>query len=103
MTYSASEPIVGIDGSDMREGREEFEKAEFLVRHYGLDARNDQILSAVLDDIYEHGYEKVDDALKKASMSSNRGISVNYYRAILAGKRSQKPGEQEQGEIWLNE
>lgn len=61
------------------------QQAEQLIRRYKLPC-TEVVLEALLEDGQKYGFEKVEDALKKASLSDNRqGLSVNFYRAVLTG------------------
>lgn len=61
------------------------QQAEQLIRRYKLPCTG-VVLEALLEDGQKHGWGKVEEALKKASMSDSRqGLSVNFYRAVLSG------------------
>lgn len=82
------EAIIGIDGSDLSGVSADYDKAAALVSEYRLPD-SDQSREAIVLDAAEHGWEKVEAALKEAALGNSRAmLSVNFYRAILknAGK-----------------
>lgn len=79
----AEEPIVGIDGTDLREAMADYDRAGELVSRYKLPD-TDQSREAILTDATAHGWEKVEKALKDAANGNSRAmLSVNFYRAVL--------------------
>lgn len=81
-------PIIGIDGTDLSAAIADYDRAGEVVTRYRLPD-TDQSREAVLLDAKDHGWEKVEAALKEASLGNSRAmLSVNFYRAILknAGK-----------------
>lgn len=86
----------GIDGSDMTQAMRDNEAAQRLVAQYmptgrqpiEFDPRTGEV--AIL--IAEHGADRVEEALKKAVSSDNRGgVSVSFLKAILTNKGGGKP------------
>ena len=90
---SAPAPACGEDGDDaLTEQIASVQRASALIRRYGL-TDNDATLEALLQDAERVGFDALEDALKRASVSDNRGgVSVNYYRAILrdGGRRTEE-------------
>lgn len=76
--------VIAFDGSDLTQDIENRAEAERLIKRYGLPDR-ETTFCALLDDFAKHGQEKVRKALEEAALSDKQGgISVNYYRAVLA-------------------
>lgn len=68
------------------------QRASALIRRYGL-TDSDATLEALLEDAERVGFDALEEALNRASVSDNRGgVSVNYYRAILrdGGQRKEE-------------
>ena len=75
----------GDDGSELTELIENQRRAERLMSRFGL-TDNEVTLEALLEDAERTSWQSLEEALKKASESDNRGgISVRFYRAILNG------------------
>lgn len=86
------EPIIGIDGSDLSEAMEDYDRAGGLVSEYRLPD-SDQSREAVLMDAGVYGWEKVEAALKEAALGNSRAmLSVNFYRAVLKNAGKAKGG-----------
>ena len=89
----APAPARGEDGDDdLTEQIGNVQRASALIRRYGL-TDSDATLEALLTDAERVGFDALEDALKRASVSDNRGgVSVNYYRAILrdGGQRKEE-------------
>ena len=89
----APAPARGEDGDDdLTEQIGNVQRASSLIRRYGL-TDSDATLEALLTDAERVGFDALEDALKRASVSDNRGgVSVNYYRSILrdGGQRKEE-------------
>lgn len=82
-------PPADDDGTDLSAQIGNVQRASALIRRYGL-TDSDATLEALLTDAERVGFDALEDALKRASVSDKRGgISVNYYRAILKGGKQQ--------------
>lgn len=94
----AAAAVIGIDGSDLREDIARQQVADGLILRYRL-GRDDRTREALLHDLTEYGETRIREVLDKAADSNTRGqISINYWRAILAGKARDKPGEYQKRE-----
>lgn len=93
---SASQPpenIFGFDGRDLSAEMEASRTAQALIRRYGL-ADTEATFAALMEDIGTRGLDAVRSALEDAAASDNRGgISVRYYRAILANQGRARPAQ----------
>lgn len=93
--------VVGFDGTDMADAIAMNRVAQRLVAQYLPGNPNtpldlDPRVADVAADIAKYGASKVEDALKTAKESDNRGgASIRFYRAILTdtGQRRQKGGD----------
>lgn len=84
-TAAAAEPVDAIDGSDLTETIAVHQEAERLIKLFGLP-HTETALTAILDDIDEHGLSVVEQALHDASLSDSRGgLSIRFYRTKLPG------------------
>ena len=82
-TAAAAEPVDAIDGSDLTEEIAAHQEAERLIKRFGLP-NTETALTAILDDIAEHGMPAVEQALHDASLSDARGgLSIRFYRTKL--------------------
>lgn len=91
-------PVTGFDGADLSAEMEANRQAQAFIRRYGL-ADTEATLAALMEDIGARGLDAVRDALDDAAASDNRGgISVRYYRAILANHGKARP-TQKQGAV----
>lgn len=81
--HDASAPIIGFDGTDLTEDMENCARADELVQRYKLPD-TDQSREALLEDAAQRGWDDVEAALKRASLSNTRQmVSVNFYRRFL--------------------
>lgn len=88
----APAPACGEDGDELLSQIGNVQRASALIRRYGL-TDNDATLEALLEDAERVGFDALEEALNRASVSDKRGgISVNYYRAILrdGGRRTEE-------------
>lgn len=89
----APAPACGEDGDDALMAQiASVQRASALIRRYGL-TDSDATLEALLEDEERVGFDALEEALNRASVSDNRGgVSVNYYRAILrdGGQRKEE-------------
>ena len=84
-TAAAAEPVDAIDGADLTEEIAMHAEAERLIKRFGLP-NTETALTALLDDIAEHGLGTVEQALHDASLSDSRGgLSIRFYRTKLPG------------------
>lgn len=84
-------PADADGNAGMPERIEAHRRAEALIRRYSLPD-SDVSLQAVLEDAERVGFDRLEDALRRAAQSNSRPmLSVNYYRAILAGKGAAAP------------
>lgn len=84
-------PVTGFDGVDLSAEIEANRQAQAFIRRYGL-ADTEVTLAALMEDIGTRGLDAVRSALEDAAASDNRGgISVRYYRAILANHGKARP------------
>ena len=83
--------VTGFDGADLSAEMEANRQAQAFIRRYGL-ADTEATLAALMEDIGARGLDAVRAALDDAAASDNRGgISVRYYRAILANHGKARP------------
>lgn len=89
----APAPACGEDGDDALMAQiASVQRASALIRRYGL-TDSDATLESLLQDAERVGFDALEEALHRASVSDNRGgVSVNYYRAILrdGGQRKEE-------------
>ena len=84
-------PVTAFDGTDLSAELEANRQAQALIRRYGL-ADAEATFCALMEDIGTRGIDAVRSALEDAARSDNRGgISVRYYRAILANQGKARP------------
>lgn len=84
-------PVVAFDGTDLSAELEANRQAQALICRYGL-ADTEATFCALMEDIGTRGIDAVRAALEDAARSDNRGgISVRYYRAILANQGKARP------------
>lgn len=84
-------------GDDLTEQIANHRRADDLIRRYRLPD-TDMSREALLDDAERIGFDRLEDALRQASLSNNRqGLSVNFYRAVLNSSGRQR-GEVEEYE-----
>lgn len=77
--------------SEMQTLRENHQRAEQLIRRFGLPD-NDPTLEAVLEDAEAHGWDKLEAALQTAALHNSRQkISVVFYRSILTAEPRREP------------
>ena len=68
------------------------QRADDLIRRYKLPD-SDMSREALLEDAEKVGFDRLEEALKQASLSNNRqGLSVNFYRSVLNGSGTQNGG-----------
>ena len=85
VSVKASEPVEAFDGSDLSGQVANLQRADGLIRRYGL-SDCDTTREALLEDAERVGWEKLEAALEKAAASNSRpGVSINFYRAVLNG------------------
>lgn len=92
--------ILAFDGSDLSQASADNEQAQRLVARYMPAGRTpvefDPRVADISDLIAQYGLKKVEDTMKEAMRSDNRGgISVNFIKAILenkGGKSRAAPG-----------
>lgn len=90
--------VTGFDGADLSAEMEANRQAQAFIRRYGL-ADTEATLAALMEDIGSRGIDAVRAALDDAAASDTRGgISVRYYRAILANQGKARP-TQTQGAV----
>ena len=78
------------DEFDLSSQIEAHQRADDLIRRYRLPD-SDPTREALLEDAEKVGFDRLEEALKQASLSNNRqGLSVNFYRAILNSSGAQK-------------
>lgn len=66
------------------------QRADDLIRRYKLPD-SDMSREALLEDAEEVGFDRLEEVLKRASLSNNRqGLSVNFYRSVLNGSGKRK-------------
>lgn len=66
------------------------QRADDLIRQYKLPD-SDMSREALLEDAEKVGFDRLEEALKQASLSNNRqGLSVNFYRSVLNGNGKRK-------------
>ena len=66
------------------------QRADDLIRRYKLPD-GDMTREALLEDADTVGFDRLEEALKRASLSNNRqGLSVNFYRTVLNSSGKQK-------------
>ena len=71
------------DDEDLLAAIADHQHADDLIRRYKLPD-TDTSRESLLEDAGKHGFEKLEDALKRASLSNSRqGLSVVYYRKFL--------------------
>ena len=85
--------ILAFDGSDLSQASADNEQAQRLVARYMPAGRTpvefDPRVADISDLIAQYGLKKVEDTMKEAMRSDNRGgISVNFIKAIIEGKGS---------------
>lgn len=85
--------ILAFDGSDLTQASADNEQAQRLVARYMPASKTpiefDPRVADISDLIAQYGLKKVEDTMKEAMRSDNRGgISVNFIKAIIEGKGS---------------
>lgn len=85
--------ILAFDGSDLTQASADNEQAQRLVARYMPASKTpiefDPRVADISDLIAQYGLTKVEDTMKEAMRSDNRGgISVNFIKAIIEGKGS---------------
>lgn len=85
--------ILAFDGSDLSQASADNEQAQRLVARYMPASKTpiefDPRVADISDLIAQYGLKTVDDTMKEAMRSDNRGgISVNFIKAIIEGKGS---------------
>lgn len=82
-TLSSVDQIIGIEKTEQDDPRQQ---AEQLVKRFGLP-QVDDVIETVANDIETNGLCDVQAAFLKAATSDKHGgISLNYYKTILANK-----------------
>lgn len=101
-TAAAAEPVDAIDGSDLTETIAVHQEAERLIKRFGLP-HTETALTAILDDIAEHGLTVVEQALHDASLSDSRGgLSIRFYRTKLPSAQPRpSPRQQDTSNTFL--
>ena len=92
--------ILAFDGSDLSQASADNEQAQRLVARYMPASKTpiefDPRVADISDLIAQYGLKKVEDTMKEAMRSDNRGgISVNFIKAIIenkGGKSRAAPG-----------
>lgn len=71
---------------------EAHQHADDLIRRYKLPD-SDMSREALLEDAEKVGFDRLEEALKQASLSNSKaGLSVNFYRSVLNGNGVRKGG-----------
>lgn len=69
-----------------------YQRADDLIRRYKLPD-SDMSREALLEDAEKVGFDRLEEALKQASLSNSKSsISVNFYRAVLNSRGKQTEG-----------
>lgn len=92
--HNAAEEKKGASPADddLSEQIENHRRADDLIRRYRLPD-SDMSREALLDDAEAVGFERLEEALRKASLSNNRqGLSINFYRSVLNGGGAKREG-----------
>lgn len=90
----AAPPSPGLLSEDeLTALSDDHDRAQLLIRRYGLPDSY-VTLDALLEDAQARGWEDLEAALKTASLSNSRkGLSVNFYRAVLNGAGAKSGGD----------
>lgn len=85
--------ILAFDGSDLSQASADNEQAQRLVARYMPASKTpiefDPRVADISDLIAQYGLKKVEDTMKEAMRSDNRGgVSINFIKAILENKGS---------------
>lgn len=88
----ADPPAGLLSFEEIASRRDNIERAEQLIRRHRLPD-GDLTMDALLEDAERYGWDKLEEALRTASLSNSRkGLSVNFYRSVLSGMgRSESP------------
>lgn len=98
---AADEPVTGIDGEDLSADIRNNAEVDVLLKKYRMP---EAVRGDLLDDIAEHGLDKVKRVMQEAARSDTRGgLSLNYYRACLKndGKQRAAPSGKGSGDQML--
>ena len=98
---AADEPVTGIDGADLSADIRNNAEVDVLLKKYRMP---EAVRGDLLDDIAEHGLEKVKRVMQEAARSDTRGgLSLNFYRACLKndGKQRAAPSGKASGDQML--
>lgn len=86
---TASDPVIGIDGTDLSESIRLNAEVDTLLRTYRL---SEALRGDLLDDIAAHGLDKVKRVMHDAAQSDTKGgLSIKFIRACLANDGKPKP------------
>ena len=98
---AADEPVTGIDGEDLSADIRNNAEVDVLLKKYRMP---EAVRGDLLDDIAEHGLDKVKRVMQEAARSDTRGgLSLNFYRACLKndGKQRAAPSGKGSGDQML--
>ena len=98
---AAEDGVTGIDGEDLSADIRNNAEVDVLLKKYRMP---EAVRGDLLDDIAEHGLEKVKRVMQEAARSDTRGgLSLNFYRACLKndGKQRAAPSGKASGDQML--
>lgn len=94
-----AENVIAFDGSDLAEDIRRNNTADDMIADYNLP--HDRVTrSALLEDLERHGEARMREVLTTACQSNSREkVTVNFWRAIIAGKGRDSPNGAGYGEV----
>ena len=98
---AAEDGVIGIDGEDLSADIRNNAEVDVLLKKYRMP---EAVRGDLLDDIAEHGLDKVKRVMQEAARSDTRGgLSLNFYRACLKndGKQRAAPSGKGSGDQML--
>ena len=76
--------VCATSADELTDAISAHQRADDLIRRYHLPD-SDTTRESLLEDAEKHGFDRLEDALKRASLSNSRPLlSVNYYRSALS-------------------
>lgn len=93
---TTADDVIGFDGSDLSEAMALNAEVDALLRHYKL---SDAVRDGLLDEIAQHGLDKVRRVMQDAAESDTKGgLSLKFIRACLANDGKPKPARASPGQ-----